>query len=403
MTCLAVDSRSNFLLSGSADSKIHLWALPNLLSFSASRNQFGQQLDLSPRKTLSGHREAVTDIAFGHIGGEKSIAVSIASDDTCIVWNPKQGITLHTFLLSTSPVCLTIDPADRAVYIGCQDGSIHFVNFFKKHSLTQFLHDDKQQSNSTQWSESERWLMPKNDASPMHCIALSYDGTLVVSGHQDGKVHSWNVGGGKYRKELADFAAPITNILVLKPTGFPNAKTPPIKLQDVVKPRIFSKPTQSNIPPDWSLTAQIQMSAQPQGTDEQYQSSLFQQALEDPVFPKSYLDDCLIDLQAQTDRDPAQDSEAVAASHKANAALSKKLDESEQQLREARRALSKHTQDDEIKTIRKRRRRERLAKLDEIERKREMGESVVTNDVEMEEPEEEHDLSSDTDELTNSD
>ncbi|SLM34719.1 WD40/YVTN repeat-like-containing domain [Lasallia pustulata] len=209
ITCLAADSTANFLLSGSLDSNIHVWSLPTLLSFaSSSVNDISQPSLHAPLRSLANHRAAITALTVGHSASNTNIAVSASKDNTCIVWDYHTGAALHTFLLPSTPLCLTLDPADRAVYAGYDDGSIQLVDFYKNASLTQALHDPALQSTPTQALPSDRWALPSAATSAALCLDVSYDGTSILSGHQNGKVQIWDIAKGRYNIQLADFSAP---------------------------------------------------------------------------------------------------------------------------------------------------------------------------------------------------
>ncbi|KAL8691049.1 MAG: hypothetical protein Q9218_003651, partial [Villophora microphyllina] len=265
VTCLAVDLTFNFLISGSSDSNIHVWSLPSLLSFSQpSQNDPSQPRPYSPLRTLTNHRASVNAVVFGHSASKANFTISAANDMTCIIWDYFTGAILHTYLLSSNPVCLTLDPADRAAYAGFEDGSIQVLDFYKHNSSLIHTHyDADKQSTPTQPPNSDRWRFD-GEPSSAHCVQLSYDGATLLSGHENGKIHTWNIAGGKYNPALADLTLPVTNLVMLPPTGFPYPKTPNVRLQNVVKPRYESAlggtsdgSGTSTIPINYTYTAQF--------------------------------------------------------------------------------------------------------------------------------------------------
>ncbi|CAF9925685.1 MAG: Pre-rRNA-processing protein ipi3 [Alectoria fallacina] len=416
-TCLAVDPTSNFLLSGSPDSTIHVWSIPALLSFSASpANEYGHDLPFSPFRSLSNHRAAITALVFGHSFSDKNIAVSASKDNTCIVWDYLNGDALHTFLLPSSPLCLALDPADRAVYAGYEDGSVQLIDFYSQGGLTQPLHNPNLQSAPTQPPLSDRWSAPDHSASSLLCLQVSYDGTSLISGHQDGKVHSWDVAAGKYDKRLADFAAPITNLVMLKPTGFHETTKPAVRLHNVVKPRYESFVNGDHgtlgvaIPNKYTFTARFTTTLPlPFSAD----SASFNQALHHSSFPTALLEECFAELSSpQKVLDASMDSSELANLRAQNAALSSQLEVAEERhssaaamMLEQKKEDWRRQKDEDIKAARKRRRRLRRAMVAEAARKKEMGEAVDGEDKDMNEGgnDEDEDLSSSTDEMTESD
>ena len=341
--------------------------------------------------------------------------MSASKDNTCIVWDYLNGDALHTFLLPSSPLCLALDPADRAVYAGFEDGSVQLIDFYSPGGLTQPLYNPALQSTPTQPPPSDRWSPPDQSASPVFCLQVTYDGTSLLSGHQDGRVHMWDVAAGKYDKQLTDFAVPITNIVMLKPNGFPKTIKRAVKLHNVVKPRYESfldsdrSVSGATIPTKYAFVAQFTSSLplpfSPKTTS-------FHEELRHPSFPKALLDECLAELSSpQSKFNSAMDSPDLANLRAQNLALSSQLEIAEQRHRSARATVLEQKKEDwqrqkdeEIKAARKKRRRLRHMKRAEIARKEEMGEAVDEGDEDMNEDgmDQEENLSSSTDEMTES-
>lgn len=320
---------------------------------------------------------------------------------------------MHTFLLPSSPLCLALDPADRGIYAGYEDGSVHLIDFYSQGGLANPLHNPALQSTPTQPPLSDRWSAPDHSASPILCLQVSYDGTSLLSGHQDGKVHVWDVAAGKYDKRLADFAAPITNVVMLKPVGFHENSKPAVKLQNVVKPRYESFVNGDHgatIPNKYTFIARFTSTLPlPLSAD----NTSFYQALHHSSFPTALLEESLAELSSPKKTfDTATDSSELANLRAQNAALSSQLDAAEERHRSAAAIVLeqkkedwRRQKDEDIKAATKKRRRLRRMKIAEVARKKEMGEAVDGEDKDMNgrEIDKEEDLSSSTDEMTESD
>ena len=354
-------------------------------------------------------------MVFGHSSSDKNIAISASKDKTCIVWDYLKGDAMHTFLLPASPLCLALDPADRAVYGGYEDGSVQLLNFYSQGGPTHPLHNPALQFTPTQPPPSDRWSATHHSASPTLCLQVSYDGTSLCSGHQDGKVHNWDVAAGKYDKRVADFAAPITNIVMLKPVGFSKLPKSVVKLHTVVKPRYESLingdggGSGTSIPTNYTFTAQFTSNlALPFSAD----TNLFHQAMHHSSFPTALLEETLAAFSSPPKGfERAPESSQLADLRAQNAALSSQLENAKERHRSAEALVLeqkkvdwRRQKDIEIKDARKKRRRLRRMETAEIARKKEMGEIVDREDVEMKEGgRNEEDLSSSTDEITESD
>lgn len=322
---------------------------------------------------------------------------------------------MHTFLLPTNPLCLALDPADRAVYAGYEDGSAQLMDFYNQGGLTQPLRDPALQSTPSQPPLTDRWSAPDHSASPVLCLQISYDGTSLLSGHQDGKIHSWDVAAGKYDKRLADFAAPITNIVMLEPVGFSTISKPAVKLHNVVKPRYDSFVSGdygvgATIPTKYNFVAQFTPTLSlPFSTD----ATSFHKALHYSSFPTALFEESLAELYSPHKTfDAATDSSELADLRAQNVELSSQLGVAEERHRSAAAIVIeqkkedwRRRKDEDIKAARKKRRRLRRMEFAEAARKKEMGEAFDEEDEDMNESgkNEEEDLSSSTDEMTDSD
>lgn len=446
MTCLAVDPTSNFVLSGSPDSSLNLWAIPPLLSFTASlSNDPSQPLPFSPVRSLSSHRAAISAVAFGHGSSKTNIAISTSDDNACIIWSLSSGDVLHTYLLQDPPQCLAVDPADRAVYVGYGDGSIQVIDFYKKPSLSNPLYDSALQHTPTQPPTSDRWRLD-SVASPILCLELSYDGTTLLSGHEDGKIRTWNIPTKTFFSQLADFSFPITNLLMLPLAGFPNLPQPKLKLHNVVKPRYegsldvngsgggggggMSKASASisTTPANYTFSVQFAstLPSSPTGRCSSARSS-FQECLTHPSFPTSLLEEGVAELESlgataqpnsssnfqnpsipsssnTNDGTPSEDLSALRAE---NARLTSELAVALSRQRKAvaemlelERMRFEKAEDEAVKRARKKRRRIRRMKREERRRREVMGEDVGVEDEEDEAGEDDggEELSSSTDE-----
>ena len=392
-----------------------MWSIPGLLSFSSSSaNDDSGGPILGPLRSLSNHRAAITAVVFGHSSSVNNIAISASKDKTCVVWDYHNGDALHTFLLSHSPLCLALDPADRAAYAGYEDGTIQFLDFYSQGGLNQGLHDSAAQSAPTQPSASTIWAAQDHPPTAILCLQVSYDGTSLLSGHRDGKVHPWDVGTGRFGKHLADFSAPVTNLQMLKPTGFPNVPEQALKIQNVVKPRYDSftnghHSSSTIIPPNYTLTAQFTSNLP---FPDSSVTSLFHEALSHPSFPTRLLEEAFSGFSIlRNGKTKGEDSADVAELRAQNAALSSQLASAVDRERSATAEIQKREKeewkrqkDEEIKAAKKKRRRLRRTQLAELARKKDMGEMVKDEDILINESDGDKGyLSSSTDEMLQSD
>ncbi|PQE31835.1 hypothetical protein CJF32_00005165 [Rutstroemia sp. NJR-2017a WRK4] len=263
VSCLA--ATSTHLITGSDDSNIHVWSIPQLLSLHTNTNEPHE-----PVRTLSNHRAAITSLAMGHSSSTTNICISASKDNSVIVWNYHTGDLLRTFLLPGTPLCMALDPCDRAVYVGSEDGSLQMIDLVQSNSAIHPLHDPRLQNTPVQITVPA-WTAP-SEIGAAHCLGLSYDGTSLFSGHASGKIAQWDTGRRAFLLELADLNAPVTNIAMQSP--FPNSSR--TKPHSVIKPKLGEG--------NYAFTAQL---------NETQESSLFSQALEFEGFPDGMLENAI--------------------------------------------------------------------------------------------------------------
>lgn len=305
MTALAVDPTSNFLLSGSADSSIHVWSIPSLLSF-APTSSSNQNLQHVPLHTLSAHRNGITSLVLGHSSSFCNIAISASKDNSCIIWDYHTGNLLRTILLPSTPLCLSLDPADRAFYTGYADGSVQILDFYSPHfSLASDgdeaknpLFDSAQATMPVQPPPTTIWNPPTADFGATLAMSVSYDGCTLLTGHGSGKILAWDIPAARFVADLTTtpLPGPTTNIAFLPVTGYPNTTPPRFKQHAIVKPRygaFDANTAEGMVPGTYAVQAHLTSTfAVPTFSAFEAPStstSEFASALTHPVFPSSLL------------------------------------------------------------------------------------------------------------------
>ena len=423
-TCLAVDPSFSFLLTGSRDAVVHVWSIPTLLSFSTlSIHDSRRSSPYSPFRTLSRHRAAVTALIAGHSSSTANIAISASEDNTCLVWDYHNGILLHTFLFPSTPLCLALDPADRAFYAGYDSGDIQLVDFYKHPSLTHQIYDPELRIAPTQPPPEDCWSLPADVASAVVSLEISYDGTTLLSGHRDGKIQTWDIAKGRYATKLADIFSSVTNLRMLPPQGLLNNPAPYSKVLNVVKPRYESSLTGYNmssmgsgVSETYTFSAQFACAIHlPSVTNNPMIS--FDQALTHCLFPSDLLDEGL--AQLKTYSSIARGSSGPSGWHDDLDAEQSEIVTLKAQLRHARATSMAHAEHvvalgDELMRIQDTERRKRqmkklgrIKKMDMEQHRRERAMAVVDQKQEvamaMDEKEEENtEFNSSTEELTGS-
>jgi len=309
VTALAADPSSNLLISGSADASLHVWSIPRVLSFSNPPASAAESHN-APLHTLSGHRDAITALIMGRGSSFCNIAISASKDSTCIIWDYHTNNVLRTILLPDAPLCLALDPADRALYCGYENGGVHFIDLNGEPSAEQdpsrtAIHSHSHAAMPLQPDLRNRWEPPSGDIGATLSIELSYDGAKVISGHESGKIVVWDAPTGRFLSQLASvpLPGPVTNLKVMPISGFPNPKSAKLKSITVVKPRFGEFDNRDgHIPGKYTISAQSvgnlrSRRISPSETGGFYPKSDFEIALTHSSFPPHMLSACIADLE----------------------------------------------------------------------------------------------------------
>ena len=269
-----------------------MWSLTTLLSFSSNPSDdhttTSSSSSSSPLRTLSNHRAAITAIRAGHSTSDIKVAVSASKDSTCIIWNYQTGDVLRTFLLPSIPISLAIDPCERAVYAGFEDGSIQLVDLFSPQGLSNPLYDETLHTMPVQADSTDRWTATAQELGAALSLASVYEGNYLVSGHASGALTLWDIASRKFSRQLTKLSGAITNVITTPPTGFLNPATTTLRLHQVVKPRCDSSLQPGSVdagrvPTSYTIQAQFP-SALPTTNP-----TVFSQALTHPSFPPELL------------------------------------------------------------------------------------------------------------------
>ncbi|WYZ39384.1 hypothetical protein EsH8_III_001298 [Colletotrichum jinshuiense] len=277
VSCLAVTP--HHLLTGSDDSNIQVWTLSRLLELNAA-------VENEPDRTLSNHRAAITSLAVSRsVNSETSICVSSSKDKTCIIWNYQTGEVLRTLLFPTAPLCVSMDPCARAVFVSSEDRSLYLVELLGDKPL---IGPRCTESPSTVVQVKSPIGLADEDAGPASCLALNYDATTVLSGHTKGKILQWQLTENGHPTELTDLNASVTNLV------FP----PPLQTPRSTKPAAVVKPTQAER--QYTFTSQLSTGLE--------QETRFNKMLHGYGLPNDVLEAAILSFQ-ETQAQPVDDEE----------------------------------------------------------------------------------------------
>ena len=221
VSCLAVTPYH--ILSGSDDANVNVWSLARLLEFET-------QSELEPGRVLSNHRGAITDLSVGpSTNPETNLCVSASRDKTCIIWNYETGQVLRTLLFPGALLCTALDPTARALTAMVDTGDFFCIEFFGDEPI---LGSQATEQASIVMQVDSPVGNVNEEAGPASCMAMSYDGTCVITGHAKGRIMRWSLREAEYPTELANLNASVTNLVFVPRTAARTTATQ----QNVIKP-----------------------------------------------------------------------------------------------------------------------------------------------------------------------
>ena len=266
------------LLTGSNDSNIHVWSVARLLELDPT-------IEHEPERSLSNHRAGMTALLVGEgANPDTSVCISASRDKTCIVWNYHRGAALRTLLLPSAPLCACLDPCSRAFYVATEDRSLHAVELFGDKPLIGPQAEDA--TAPVQIPPGSAFGAAPPEAGPASCLAVSYDGTVLLSGHPRGQVLRWDLATRADSTELASLNAAVTNLVPVPPL-LPSAR--PTKPAAVVRPFLGSRAYNFTA----QLTSDLPSTAGGRGADR----SRFARMMDARGFPEDVLEQAILALQ----------------------------------------------------------------------------------------------------------
>ncbi|KAF7527341.1 hypothetical protein G7054_g10490 [Neopestalotiopsis clavispora] len=235
ITCMAVTPYH--LLTGSDDSNIQVWDVARLLELDTT-------IEHEPEKTLSNHRAAITALAASQsVNRDTSICVSASKDKSCIIWNYHTGEALRTLLFPSPLTALSLDPCARAFYVSSDNGAMFSVELFAEKAL---IGGQSAEASSTVVQISSPFGQVPQETGPASCLGLTYDGTVLLSGHSNGQILRWDLSTKAIATEVANLNASVSNLLFVSPIPSPEATT----TVNIIKPFLGSR--------SYNFTAQLE-------------------------------------------------------------------------------------------------------------------------------------------------
>ncbi|CAI9763630.1 unnamed protein product [Fraxinus pennsylvanica] len=196
VTCLVFNDDQSLLISGSEDGCVRVWSLYMIFG---GANREGEKHPYE--YSFHEHTLKVTDVKIGH--GCNAIILSASEDRTCKVWSLSNGKLLRNIVFPSIIDAITLDPGEHVFYAGGRDGKI-FIAALNAPGT----------SNSSYGLHIIGSLSEHSKA--ITCLASSADGSLLVSGSEDGMIRVWNTKSRNITRVFRHAKGPVNNVLVVR-------------------------------------------------------------------------------------------------------------------------------------------------------------------------------------------
>eukprot|EP01125_Pyxidicula_operculata_P022187 TRINITY_DN894_c0_g1_i1.p1 TRINITY_DN894_c0_g1~~TRINITY_DN894_c0_g1_i1.p1 ORF type:complete len:442 (+),score=74.40 TRINITY_DN894_c0_g1_i1:23-1348(+) len=194
ITSMSVSPDDQWLAIGSSDGVINVYRTPLLIAGIS---------DISLYTSFANHTLPITSIIFSLTSNR---IYSCSLDQTCKIWNLTASLLLYSISFPTSLTCVALSPVGDCCYVGGNDGNIYKVNLWSlNHKSNDFnILDDV-----------HNMPMIFKGSDTVHCLDVNIDGSLLVSGADDGCIRIWSASTGQLVHSFLQQKGPITCVKVL--------------------------------------------------------------------------------------------------------------------------------------------------------------------------------------------
>ncbi|KAK7203676.1 WD40-repeat-containing domain protein [Myxozyma melibiosi] len=202
ISCLVFSHDDGMLFSGGHDSRILGWRLIDLVR-AQSRYE-----ELQPVCSSNQHKLPITGLACGYGSSLEARLYSTAADGTCMVWNASDLRLYTTYVFNGTGTCLALDPAERAIYVGTDSGSIIHIDLYRSSNDGTGLEYNGGLQRVVN-VESDAYARFDSHSAKVLSLDLSFDATQLVSGGEDGVVLLWDISSHQIMKKLGPAKTPV--------------------------------------------------------------------------------------------------------------------------------------------------------------------------------------------------
>ncbi|KAI9249409.1 WD40-repeat-containing domain protein [Phascolomyces articulosus] len=238
ITKLAFSGDDATLLTASEDATVHVWLVGGLLEHGSSEDGAGGHGGGRPAPLFSwsDHTLPVTDMYIGSGSMATARVYTASMDNTVKAWDLATGELLTTFLFPKPVSTVIADPSETRLFVACEN-KIYPVELYRRKFDKTYNADSVESvggmakvesigikvvdtpSGSATGNEQSEGLVFSDHSGTVTSLALSFDGSLLISASEDGNCIVWDVTSRQPLRKFESHKGPITHVTcILRPS-----------------------------------------------------------------------------------------------------------------------------------------------------------------------------------------
>lgn len=211
-TVMRVTCDGSHLISAGKDARVLIWKISDLVQLHRDDEHI-----VKPVHVISDHTLEVTGLQVNNNIHQDTKLYTVSKDSTIRVYSLATFQLLTTFVINGQIESLIVDQADRAVLVGLQDGNIRQINLYEPNKATNVLEAQGGYGKTLtlQPDHELKHTITYHNGQAVTQLALSLDGSQLISGDAQGRVAVIDLVSKQVIKELKEVNGKITNLTIL--------------------------------------------------------------------------------------------------------------------------------------------------------------------------------------------